>query len=432
MATDSGTTEGSLDRQLFHGIAWTAVLRWITQAVSWMGTFYAARLLGKGDYGLVAMATFYHEPHVAYLISALSVIFLLDSLQIVPRAMLQRQLRYRTLAAVGAFQMLATTITLVICATAGLGPWSLVLNTIAGGVAVTAILAWLAPHSLAWPAEVSSYTRPIVAGWRVLVTRACWYGYNNTDQLLIGRVLGKDALGAYTFSMSFAGLPTQEVTSVVARVVPGVFSEVQTCSSDLRRYFLLLTEAMSYLAFPAAIGLALTAELVVAIALGPQWEAVVLPLRILCLYYAVYAAQTLVSQIQMWTGHFRANMWFTVLGLCGLVAGFAGTVRFGIVAVAWSWVVVFPLVSFPPLVSVARLIDVPLRRFFGSLGPATVACLGMSGVVLLVRDQLPSQHHDVPRLAIEAAAGAATYIGILALAFRRRVTLIVRTVLVRQ
>ena len=49
MATDSGTTEGSLDRQLFHGIAWTAVLRWITQAVSWMGTFYAARLLGKGD-----------------------------------------------------------------------------------------------------------------------------------------------------------------------------------------------------------------------------------------------------------------------------------------------------------------------------------------------------------------------------------------------
>ena len=47
----------TLDRSLVSGMAWTAVLRWSAQIVSWVATFYAAHLLAPGDYGLVAMAT---------------------------------------------------------------------------------------------------------------------------------------------------------------------------------------------------------------------------------------------------------------------------------------------------------------------------------------------------------------------------------------
>jgi PST family polysaccharide transporter len=476
-----------LDRQLFRGIAWTAVFRWVTQLISWVGTFYAVRLLHPGDYGVVAMATvpigllrivedfgfdavlvqdrqldrdqlarlaglallvgllccgafllaaeaiasFNREPIVAALVSALSVTFVLDALQILPRAMLQRQLRFRTLAAVSAVQFLSSAATLVTCATLGFGAWSLVLNTLVGGFVVTCVLFYLSPYRIAWPHGIASLARPILAGWRVLVSRAAWYGYSNADQLLIGRVLGKDPLGAYGFAMQFAGLPVQEITSVVSRVVPGVFAEVQAQRGELRRYFLLLTEAMAYLAFPAAIGLALTADLVVAIALGPKWHAVVLPLRILSLYYAIYSAQVLVSHVLMWTGHFRANMWFLLLALVGLVAGFSLTVRFGIVAIAWTWVVVFPLVNFPALVVAARLIELGLRRFFTALLPAALACLAMAAVVLLVRASLDRGLDGRLELAIAVASGAATYVSVLALFYRRRVTAILRTAFAR-
>jgi len=487
VAHDEPRRSGHFDRQLFGGIAWTAIFRWIAQFISWIGTFYAAHLLAPGDYGVVAMATvpigllrivedfgldavlvqdrslerdqlarlaglalavglaccavflvaarpiaaFNREPLVASLVSALSVTFVLDSLQILPRAALQRELRFRTLAAVLATQFLVASATLVTCATLGFGPWSLVLNSIAGGIVVTVILIRLAPYPVAWPRGISSLARPILSGWRILVSRACWYGYSNADQLLIGRVLGKEPLGAYSFAMTFAALPAQEVTSVVSRVVPGVFSELQTRPAELRRYFLLLTEAMAYLAFPAAIGLALTAELVVAIALGPQWGAVVLPLRILCVYYAFYSAQVLVSHVLMWTGNFRANMWFTALALIGLVAGFATTVRWGIVAIAWSWVVVFPLVNLPPLWLAARLLELKMREFFRVLAPATLGCAVMAGVVTLVRRLLPADLDDVARLSVEATVGAATYFAFLALGYRRRVTDILRTVLAR-
>jgi teichuronic acid exporter len=494
--------QGRLDRQLFRGIAWTAVFRWVTQFFSWIGTFYAARLLSPGDYGLVAMATvpigllrivedfgldavlvqdrqlgrdqlarlaglavlvgltisgvflvgaewiaaYYREPLVAALISALSVTFVLDALQVLPRAMLQRQLRFRTLAAVTAVQFLITSATLVVCARLGLGVWSLVLNTLVGGIVVTGILFYLSPYPLAWPRGIASIARPILAGWRILASRACWYGYSNADQLIIGRVLGRDPLGAYNFAMTFSALPAQEVTSVVSRVVPGVFTEVQSRRDELRRYFLLLTEAMTYLAFPAAFGLALTADHVVAIALGPKYEAVVEPLRILCLYQTIYAAQVLVSHVLMWTGNFRANMWFTVLALGGLLVGFGTSVRFGIDAVAWSWVVVFPLVNLPPLALAGRLLGLKLREFFRVLVPATVGCAVMCGVVLLVRESLPPDFADSVRravetmlgkslpaadevalLAVDATAGALAYVAFLALFYRRRVLTILRT-----
>ncbi len=475
--------QGRLDRQLFRGIAWTAVFRWITQFFSWIGTFYAARLLSPGDYGLVAMATvpigllrivedfgldavlvqdrqlgrdqlarlaglavlvgltlagvflvgaesiaaYYREPLVAALISALCVTFVLDALQVLPRAMLQRQLRFRTLAAVTAVQFLITSATLVVCASLGLGVWSLVLNTLAGGIAVTGILFYLSPYPLAWPRGIASLARPILSGWRILASRACWYGYSNADQLVIGRVLGRDPLGAYNFAMTFSALPAQEVTSVVSRVVPGVFTEVQARRDELRRYFLLLTEAMAYLAFPAAVGLALTADHVVAIALGPKYEAVVEPLRILCLYQALYAAQVLVGHVLIWTGHFRANMWFTALALVGLVGGFAASVRFGIDAVAWSWVVVFPLVNLPPLMLAVRLVDLRLRTFFRALEPAGLGCLAMVAVVVVVRRELPVDMAPTARLTLEALAGAATYAAVLLLVYRRRVRTILRT-----
>ena len=54
---DSGAVlAGGLDHSLVSGMAWTAILRWSAQIISWMGTFYAARLLKPADYGLVAMA----------------------------------------------------------------------------------------------------------------------------------------------------------------------------------------------------------------------------------------------------------------------------------------------------------------------------------------------------------------------------------------
>jgi O-antigen/teichoic acid export membrane protein len=466
-----------LDRSLVTGIGWTALFRWLAQLVSWVATFYAARLLAPADYGIVAMAmipiglvrliedfgfdvvilqnqdltrdqmarlgglavafsvglaillcaaaplvaAFNSEPAVTAMIIVLSAVIVLDALQIVPRALMQRDLEFRWLGIIYALQVAATSIALVVSAAGGAGPWALIFNTLAGSAASTLLLFWRRPFMPSWPRDIASISSQILAGWRMLVSRAAYYANTTADQVLIGRMLGKDPLGHYSFAMTIASIPIQEITSLVSRVVPGIFSTVQKEPALLRRYFLMLTEALTIVAFPVCFGLLLTAERVVPIALGPQWGDVVVPLRILTLYMAAYAAQVLVSHVLLWTGHFRQLMWFSMLGLFGLVpAMIVGIKLDGLHGLAWTWVIVYPLVSLPPLFVARRVLEMRWMELLGALAPASVACAVMAATVLTAKYLLGSDPNEYLALFVEASVGAATYCGFLWFAYRRR------------
>ena len=465
-----------LDRALVSGIAWTAVLRWTAQVLSWCATFYAARLLAPGDYGIVAMATlgiglvrmiedfgldsilvqdrsvvgeqqarlagfilaiggcltllflglaqpiatFFREPHVAWAIAGLSGLFLADALQVVPRAALQRRLEFRRLAFVSLVQTIATQVVLVAGAAAGWGFWALIAGTNAGALAITALLLVWQPYAVQWPRDLATLARPLLQGWRVIMQRIAWYTFTSADQAVIGRLLGKDPLGSYSFATTLANQPFQEVSAIVSRVVPGVFSQVQERRDELRRYFLTLTEFVTYLALPISVGLGLTADLAVPVLLGPNWDAVVLPLQLLCVYTAFQGSQILIAHVLMWTGQFRALMWCTVFAAAVMPIGFVAGARYGLSGIALVWAVVYPLVNIPPLVIGFRTISISFRDWLQALAPAGCACGVMAVVVLALRAALPPDMTNVAALVVTAATGAAVYALVLWVVFRRR------------
>jgi len=454
-----------LDRSLVSGIAWTVAFRWIAQVISWVATLYVARILVPGDYGLVAMATvpigfarlvedmgldaiiiqdrklsseqlaslagsmlglgvlltgaflalalpiasYFREPAVAAVVAVLSVTFILDAIQVLPRALLQRDLRFRTLAWLHGLQVTVAAVAVAGAAALHLGHWALVLNSLLSSAVVTATLYALRPFQVGWPRELGQIAGSLMSGWRMLVSRGAWYGYSSLDSALIGRVLGKDALGIFGFAMTFASLPVTEVSSMVSKVVPGVFSSVQDSPRQLRRYFLLLTEAVSYVTLPMSVGLALTAQDFVLLALGPKWVDVILPLQILCLYMATNACQMLISHVLLWTGHFRANMWLNILTLVVLPVGFYVGLHWGVPGVAWAWAIGFPITVLPVAFLMVRILDVRARDFGDALKPAVVGCLVMTVAVLLTREVLPVSWSHGLRLIAQALAGAVLY-----------------------
>jgi len=466
-----------LDRSLVSGIAWTVAFRWIAQIISWVATLYVARILVPGDYGLVAMATvpigfarlvedmgldaiiiqdrklsseqlaslagsmlglgvlltaaflalarpiaaYFREPAVAAIVAVLSVTFIFDAMQVLPRALLQRDLRFRTLAWLHGLQVTVAAVVVAGAATLKLGHWALVLNSLISGVVVTAMLYALRPFQVGWPRQLGQIAGSLMSGWRMLVSRGAWYGYSSLDSALIGRALGKDALGVFGFAMTFASLPVTEVSSMVSKVVPGVFSSVQESPRLLRRYFLLLTEAVSYITLPMSVGLALTAEDFVLLALGPKWVDVILPLQILCLYMAFNACQMLISHVLLWTGHFRANMWLNILALVVLPAGFYVGLHWGVPGVAWAWAIGFPITVLPVAYLMVQILDVRARDFADALKPAVVGCLFMTVAVLLTRQLLPATWSHGLRLIAQASVGAVLYAAALLTLYRVRV-----------
>ena len=474
----------ALDYQLVTGIAWTAILRWSAQIISWIGTAVAARLLAPGDYGIMSMAmlavglvrmvddfgldailvqdrsivgdsqarlaglailvagtacagmvvlaqpiaVFFKEPEVAAVVSVLGILTLIEALQVVPRAVLQREVEYRMLGWAQFIQVGVTQSVLVLGAYLGWRYWALVSGTLAGAAAVTLLLIAWRPYSVRWPRDLIRLAKPLLQGWRMLASRAAWYAYSSADQTIIGRMLGKDALGAYSFAMTLSTTISQEISSAVSKVAPGVFSSVQDRRDELRRYFLILTELLAYLTLPVSFGLAVTADLIVQIVLGPQWDAVIVPLRLLCFYAAFYSCQVLIGHVLLWTGQFRANMWLSILAAVGMPISFYIGVRWGLDGIAWAWVIAFPLLNVPALAIAFRTIGIGFWEWLDALWPALAACLAMAGAVLALRAVIPATLPLSVYTALNVATGALVYAAVLWLFYRHRVSAILHIV----
>jgi hypothetical protein len=158
---------------------------------------------------------------------------------------------------------------------------------------------------------------------------------------------------------------------------------------------------LAYLTLPVSFGLAVTADLVVRIVLGPQWDAVVVPLQLLSFYAAFYSCQVLNAHVLLWTGQFRANMWLNVLAAVLLPIAFYIGAQQGLPGVAWSWVIAFALVNVPAFVI---RVSHDSHRYPGlgeAIWPALGACLAMYGAVLALRGALP---HAMPRRCRQRSA----------------------------
>jgi O-antigen/teichoic acid export membrane protein len=474
--TNAAKHDDPLDHSLVAGMAWTAGLRWPAHAISWIATAYAARLLTPGDYGIISMAmiaigmvrmvedfgldsvllqdrtivgirqaqlagfvlmagvglaglfmllshpiaAFFGEPQVGPVIMLLSLLCVADALQVVPRAALQRQMQFARLAWAQFLQIAVTQGVLVIGASRGWGVWALVFNTLAGSAFVTVLLLYWHPYPVRWPRDIATLARPLLQGWRILASRAAYYAYSNADQTVVGRVLGKDALGAYSFATTLSTTLSQEISSVVSRVVPGIFTAVQDKPAELRRYFLVLTEMVSYLTLPISVGLALTADYAVLIVLGPQWQAVIVPLRLLCIYAACYTSQLLIGPVLMWTGQFRANMWCSILAGVVLPIAFIAGTHWRLEGVALAWSLVFPIVNLPAMVIAFRTMDIGFGAWFSALLPAAASCVGLSAALLAARWALPADISIGMAATATVSAGAAGFLLTLGLVFRRR------------
>jgi O-antigen/teichoic acid export membrane protein/glycosyltransferase involved in cell wall biosynthesis len=468
----------SLDRSLVTGIAWTGVARWTTQLLSWGATLVTVRVLTPNDYGVFGMAmvfiglaqivaesglnaaiiqrpgiteeetaelggvavivgvalallgaagagifaSFYRDgAHVVRLIlPALSALFILRSVQVVPRALLARELRFRELAIIEAVETLVLVTVTLGCAFLGWKYWALVAGTLLGAVAATVLSLRVRAHRLAIPSGL--VRDPVRFGAQVVGSQLSGYVYGNADFAIVGRLLGTNALGYYTAAWTAASIPAERVGGLVARVTPAFFAAVQQDRALLRRYFERLSEALALVTLPASVGLALVADEFVPVLLGSQWTAAILPLRLLALYGASRSVLFLAQHVLLATGQSRAIITFSVSAAVVLPIAFVMGSASGTAGVAWAWVVGYPLFMLTTFTRLAlRTMDLSWGAYARTIAPAAGATLAMSGVVLLARTMTPATWPIALGLVVHAAIGAGVYIAIVGLFLPDRV-----------
>ncbi len=151
--------------------------------------------------------------------------------------------------------------------------WAIVLGVCAGAFTETVISYVLRPYrprlSFAAFNELIGFT-----GWLAGVSFVAALN-NKLDTLLLPKLAGTSATGAFYIGHQLADMPTEEVAGPIARAIYPGLSELQSETGKMKQTFLQGVEVLGAIAMPAALGCAFVADDLVAVLLGENWDAVV-------------------------------------------------------------------------------------------------------------------------------------------------------------
>ncbi len=470
-------TLADIDRSLVRGVAWMGLIKWSGQIVAWLSTMVVLRLLSPYDYGLVGMATlylgfltavsefgigaaivtlrtlpdehirqintvsvifgsvgyllscalakpigaFFHRRELPLVIVVLSTTFVIASFRSVPWALLQRDMRFKRVAAFEGVQVVVLAIASVAFAALGLRYWTLVIASVLSSLITTGFALTLHRVAFARP-KWGELRRALSFSREVIVQRIAWYTYSNADFFVAGRVLGVEPLGAYEAGWTLANTPIDKIGTLVLQVTPSILSAVQSDRTAVARYVLALTEGIAVVLFPLLIGLAIVAPEFVPLAIGPQWRAMILPLQLLSVYSCFRCILPLLAQVLMITGDEKFASHNMILGaLIMPVAFYAGSKLGGVTGIALAWVLVHPLLAFRLCRRALGRLGIGAIPFMRSLWPAVSGCLLMSAAVFATRAACPGMWPTVVRLLLEVSIGVIAYAATLLGPHHRRV-----------
>lgn len=464
------------DRSLAGSLAWKAASDWVTQILSWASFLIVVRLLSPADFGIVAMAMavlpylrcigdfgvsrviinfpdlsdeqiaqlhtfsalvgiacfslaagasypiamFFRTPKLVGVVIATSFALVLWGLRAVPEGLLSKELKFRSLSAFDAVNAIVAAALTLLLAYLGLGYWALVFGNLGGIFVRTLMILTARPQRLAFP-RAENIREQLLFGWHLLVSLVAMNSYQTLDNVTVGRVLGRTALGFYGMAWNLANVPLEKITSLVTTVVPSYLALVQKEPEELRRYVRKLTEAMSLVTFPATIGLGLVARELIPVALGHKWDNAVAPLQILSIYAAFRSIVALLPKVLTAVGNPRFVMWCDLLAVCTLPVAFIAGSHWGTTGVAMGWVFAYPIVALPLYWKTFATIGMHTREYLRALRPAIDGSAAMTGVLLLLKWKMPDVVPIAGRLAIEIVGGAMTYVVIELLFHRERI-----------
>ncbi len=357
-------------------------------------------------------AAFFDSPALQPMIVVLASTFVLGAVGTVPMAFLRKEMHFKAIAGINIVGLFLQSAVALALAWTGHGAWSLVWSFIAFTTFQSAGAFYLSgwrPSSLRGLRAALELVR---YGLHVTTTRVFWYAYNNADKLVIGKVLGDRPLGIYDMALSLATLPSSQVTSLATNVSSPLFSRLQNDPAQLQAYILHFTRGVAYVTYPAVIGMLVCANELIAVLLGKEWSAMLVPFGALCLMGLVRSVDPLLSQVLISVGRARQLSGYTLLcGIAMTAAIVAGALADGLHGVSVAWVVVYPLLSIRLLYLVSQATGLSMRAYYRTLLPAATATAAMAAAVLAVRwALLAAGVPALPLLVAEVATGAVAYI----------------------
>lgn len=456
----------SLKERAIKSVFWVGSARLLGQLFSWSVTILLVRILAPEDFGLMGMMmayqaiiiiiydlslgeaiiqkkdlsekdtttcfwfticfgliltlfTWFISPTVAIFFKKNQIIWMLRisslgifclSVKEIHTILLCRNLDFDKRSKAQLFSGIISLIVSLVMALFGFGIWSLVFGLLANHFSHTLFTLYY----IRWkPKLYFSFDRLMnmfrfaapMAGTNILR-----YFSNSSDSIIVGRYLGADPLGYYRVAMDLSRIPIEKFISIINQVCFPVFSKLQNDIENLRSYFIKVVQYIALSTLPMFIGMILVSTEIIELILTPKWLPSLQLFRIFCILAILQSLGGVFTSMLKARGKVIVIFRFSLMNGIFLPVSFLLAVPFGLEAIAYCWLIIFPPLFLYLFLHVIRELELTLLAFLKIVLPACVGSGVMATSVLTVRVLIHPEISSWGLLSVCIIIGATSFL----------------------
>lgn len=159
--------------------------------------------------------------------------------------------------------------------------WALVIGVLSGHLARAIVSYVIHPYRPKISLDINKARELFGFGKWIFGSSILLFLITQGDDIFVGKVLGAAMLGFYQMAYRISNTPATQITHVISKVTFPVYSKLQDNIPKLREAYLRVLQLTSFLAFPLAMFIFITASDFVRIFLGEKWLPMVPAIQVL-------------------------------------------------------------------------------------------------------------------------------------------------------
>lgn len=435
----------SLKQQVLHSLKWVALGKSTTQMIRWLITFWVIRLLLPEDYGVVAMAdiffsfltlfigalftpaliqtkdltkdklkqlfgmiiivhvslfflqltladaigAYFQSDIVASILKVNAWCFLILALEIIPAALLAREMEFKKVSIVSAIANIVAAICTLVMAYLGYGFWALIVGEIVSISLRTVMTLIIHPITFLPSFKIGEISHLLKFGGLLTGHAIFAYIFLHMDIAIAGRYMSAIEIGLFAVGLQFALMPMKKILPLLKQVAFPAFSKIQDKPERINAYILKAQKLSLLITIPIFWGLASVVDLIIPIILGEKWLDAVMPTMIILLVMPLRFCEELFGpalKSQRKVRHMLINICIMIVIMSmSILLG----IQYGAIGLAGAWAGGFPIAFFFVVKRNSQLFNI---------NPWDIAKLfvspGIAGIVMLICVFVAKQFFD--------------------------------------
>lgn len=334
----------SLKNKTIKGVGWSAADAFLGQGVTFVVGLVLARLLSPDEYGLIGIclifttvlngivdsgfsnalirkkevtdedyntmfitnmvismvlyiilficaplvSDFFHRVELTALVRTTGLVLFFNALSITQVTILTKKIDFKTKTKASFVSAIVSGVIGIVMAFIGYGVWALVAQQLSKQLFYTICLWFLNKWCPKFTFYKKSFKYMWGFGWKLLASGILNNVWNQLYQVVIGRFYSPATLGQYTRAQEYAGLCSQNLTTIVQRVTFPVLSELQDDKKKLLVSYRKLVKVSMFVTVICMFALGAMAEPMIFSLIGSQWHQAATFLPFICITMSLY------------------------------------------------------------------------------------------------------------------------------------------------